>query len=90
MGASPRNERAAQRTAMREQEDELAAVLRKPWRGQADKVRGPQIKVLAQFEERGVKKPVLSDGVQINVAMTKYWCKYDGDESRQPRRSRRS
>ena len=34
--------------------------------------------MLAQFEEVGVRKKKLEDGVQIDVAVTKYWVKFDG------------
>ena len=37
--------------------------------------------MLAQFEERGVKKNKLNDGVMIEYAETKYWVKWDGEES---------
>lgn len=69
---------AAARTAARHNEDDLVASLRKPWRGQANNLKGVQKKVLAQFEEVGVRKKKLEDGVQIDVAVTKYWVKFDG------------
>ena len=53
---SPRDVRAAARTAARHNEDDLVASLRKPWRGQANNLKGVQKKVLAQFEEVGVRK----------------------------------
>lgn len=79
--ASPRDDRAAARTATREAVDDLEATLRKPWRGQASNVKAVQKKILEQFEERGVKRAELQDGVQINVAVTKYWVKWDGEDS---------
>ena len=78
---SPRDERAAARTANRRAEDDLAAILRKPWRGQAESVKGVQKKVLAQFEEKGLRKKKMEDGVQIDYAVTKYWVKYDGEDA---------
>ena len=78
---SPRDERAAARTANRRAEDDLAAILRKPWRGQADSVKGVQKKVLAQFEEKGLRKKKMEDGVSIDYAVTKYWVKYDGEDA---------
>ena len=76
---SPRDVRAAARTAARHNEDDLVASLRKPWRrGQANNLKGVQKKVLAQFEEVGVRKKKLEDGVLIDVAVTKYWVKFDG------------
>jgi hypothetical protein len=75
---SPRDVRAAARTAARHNEDDLVASLRKPWRGQANNLKGVQKKVLAQFEEVGVRKKKLEDGVQIDVAVTKYWVQFDG------------
>ena len=76
---SPRDVRAAARTAARHNEDDLVASLRKPWRGQANNLKGAQKKVLAQFEEVGVRKKKIEDGVQIDVAVTKFWVKwFDG------------
>ena len=38
-----------------------------------------QRQFLDQFEERGIRKKKLDDGVQIEYAATKYWVKYDGE-----------
>ena len=40
-----------------------------------------QKKVLAQFEEKGLRKKKMEDGVQIDYAVTKYWVKYDGEDA---------
>ena len=58
--------------------DNLEAIRRKPWRGQASKLKDVQRKVLDQFEEIGVREPKLQDGVMIGVAKTKYWVKWGG------------
>ena len=76
---SPRAYRHATREARGEAEDELQALLRKPWRGQAESLKAAQKRVLAQFEERGVREKVLNDGVMIEVAKTKYWVRADGE-----------
>ena len=75
---SPRDERAQARTEARQAQDDLAAIILKPWRGQASNVKGTQRKVLDQFEEIGVREPKLQDGVMIEVAKTKYWVKWGG------------
>ena len=77
--ASPRDERAAGRASSREADDELEALLRKPWRGQARQLKPVRFEVLAQFEERGVRVPKLDDGVMIQTVATKYWVKWDGE-----------
>ena len=37
--------------------------------------------MLAQFEEKGLRKKKMEDGVQIDYAVTKYWVKYDGEDA---------
>ena len=76
--ASPRDSRQSARAESREAEDDLQAELRKPWRGQADKLKPAQKDVLACFEEQGVTKNVMDDGVMVKKAATKYWNKWDG------------
>eukprot|EP00966_Prymnesium_polylepis_P153328 3541542-Prymnesium_polylepis.1 len=71
--ASPREERAERREARGEAEDELQAVLRKPWRGQAAKLKSAQRAILEQFEEKGLRENKFEDGVPIEVPVTKYW-----------------
>ena len=61
--------------------DDLQARLRKPWRGQADKLRGVGQEVLSYFEEEGVKKAKFEDGVMVHQAVTRYWVKVDGKET---------
>ena len=56
----------------------MQAELRKPWRGQADKLKPAQKDVLACFEEQGVMKNVMDDGVMVKRAATKYWNRWDG------------
>ena len=70
--ASPRDSRQSARAESREAEDDLQAELRKPWRGQADKLKPAQKDVLACFEEQGVTKNVMDDGVMVKRAATKY------------------
>ena len=42
-------------------------------------LKSVQKRVLAEFEERGIRDKQLNDGVQIEVAKTKYWVKHDGE-----------
>ena len=76
---SPRDDRTAAQEARGEAEDELQALLRKPWRGQATKLKAAQRSVLDQFEEKGVREKKFDDGVAIEIATTKYWVKWDGE-----------
>ena len=59
--ASPGESRQSARAESREAEDDLQAELRKPWRGQADKLKPAQKDVLACFEEQGVMKNVMDE-----------------------------
>ena len=79
--ASPRDARAQQRTESREAEDNLRAELRKPWRGQAEKLKPAQKAVLACFEERGVEVKELEGGEMISTAQTRYWVKWDSEST---------
>lgn len=82
---SPREDRASARAA-RNNEDEdsvLQALLDMPWRGQAEKLKPTQKKLLSHFEERGIRKTVLAnDGSGTSAtAVTKYWVRYDGEDT---------
>ena len=79
---SPRDERASRRgEAARhpQAEDELSAILMKPWRGQAEKLKAVQRRILDHFEERGVRKKRLEEGAVVEYASTRYWLKWDGE-----------
>ena len=56
-------------------------MLRKPWRGQAGKLKPAQKAVLDCFEERGVTRNKLEDGVMVATAATKFWVKWDGESA---------
>ena len=52
---SPRDERQQARASTRQAEDELAATLRKPWRGQAEKLKPAQRDVLSAQWRDGLR-----------------------------------
>ena len=82
MTISPRDERAMRRGDVAHHlasESELSAILRKPWRGQAEKLKPSHRRILDQFEERGVRKKKLEDGIVVEYATTRYWLKWDGE-----------
>lgn len=74
---SPRDERAQSRAA----KNEVDRLLKLPWRGQASKITGVRKKLLEQFEERGVRKQKFEEGVLVQYAVTKYWVKFDSEET---------
>ena len=51
----------------------------KPWRGQAEKLKAVQRRILDHFEERGVRKKRLEEGAVVEYASTRYWLKWDGE-----------
>lgn len=75
---SPREARAY----AREEANKVTALIAKPWRGMADKLKGPQQRMLQEFEERGIRKRKMSeDGSLVDVVSTKFWVRWDGEES---------
>lgn len=76
--ASARDHRAASR----ETSEELKALEKKPWRGMATSLKSVQKKILSHFEERPVKKRKFGEtGEQVDFLTTKYWVKWDGEDS---------